>query len=241
MHVNTRTKLIQYIRMQLGEPYIQVNVHDEHINQIIDDVVQMFTEIAYGTLEGTVMIEFKGKGDYQMPSAITNIIKVARSSSSGALTNFGANFGANYVPDIWSEQFFSGTITSGIMPSIIMISNTQAILDKWFGDDLYYNFNPHKKVLQLFENYTGHALIHYYYEYPAEENDEIYNQMWIKRMCVAKTKFLWGTILSKYSGTLVGSAQVNASELKSDAQSEIEALQTELDERWQDPCPVLVG
>ena len=60
-------------------------------------------------------------------------------------------------------------------------------------------------------------------------------------MCVAKTKFLWGTILSKYSGTLVGSAQVNASELKSDAQSEIEALQTELDERWQDPCPVLVG
>jgi hypothetical protein len=122
-----------------------------------------------------------------------------------------------------------------------MISNTQAILDKWFGDDLYYNFNPHKKVLQLFENYTGHALIHYYYEYPAEENDEIYNQMWIKRMCVAKTKFLWGTILSKYSGTLVGSAQVNASELKSDAQSEIEALQTELDERWQDPCPVLVG
>lgn len=240
MIINTKPLLIDYIKRQLGYPLIEIEVTDEQMSQIIDDVVQIFTEIAYGTLESTLCVEINGKGIYQLPRNITNIIKLSRGSVSNVM-NFSANFGANYVPDLWSEQFFSCGLTSDIMPNVLSMSNTQSIFEKYFGDDIYFNFNPYKKVLQVFDQYKGKALLHFNYEYIADEVDEIYNQMWIKRMCVSKTKFLWGTVVGKYSASLVGGATINYNDMKSEAQSEIDALNEELKDRWEDPAPLLIG
>lgn len=239
-HIDTRMKLIAYIRKMLGAPQISIEVSDDQITQVISDTIQIFTEIAYGTLEATVVVELKGKGEYKMPPAITNILKVSKGNTSN-IANFSSNYGANYVPDLWSEQFFSSSFSGDILPNVIMLSNTEAMIEKFFGDNIYYNFNPHKKILQVFEPYKGVAVIHYQYEYEADEYDEIYNQMWVKKMCIAKTKLLWGSIVGKYSGTLVGGATINYSDIKSDAQAEIEKLEEELKERWEDPAPILVG
>ena len=35
-----------------------------------------FTEYAYGTLEGVVLCELKGMGEYDLPPRVTNIKKV---------------------------------------------------------------------------------------------------------------------------------------------------------------------
>ena len=233
-------KLIKYIRSQLGAPLIEIEVNDEQISEIIDNVIQEFTEIAYGTLEATIAVQLKGKGEYQMPPNITNILKVSRGNTSNIM-NFSANYGSNYVPDLWSQQFFTASLTGDILPNIIMISNTQAVLDQYFGDDIYYNFNTYKKVLQVFEPYKGAAIIHYQYEYYPDEVDQIYDQMWVKKMSLAKTKFLWGSVVGKFSASLVGGATINYSDIKSEAQSEIDALKEELKERWCDGCPCLVG
>ena len=69
----------------------------------------------------------------------------------------------------------------------------------------------------------------------------IYNQEWVKQYSIAQTKFLWGSVLGKYSQTLVGGAQVNYSDLKSEAQSDIEKLDEQLLTKWCDPAPVMVG
>lgn len=238
--IDTKEKLIKYIRSQLGAPIIEIEVTDEQISEIIDSTVQKYTELAYGTLEATIVVQFKGKGEYQLPPNITNIIRVARGNTSNIM-NFSANYGQGFVPDLWSQQFFSASLTGDILPNIIMLSNTQAQLDKYFGDDIYCNFNPYKKVLQIFEPYKGLGVIHYQYEYDADKVDMIYDQMWIKEYCIAKTKFLWGTIVGKYSQSLVGGATINYSDLKSEGQSDMERLMEELKERWIDPAPVLVG
>ena len=70
---------------------------------------------------------------------------------------------------------------------------------------------------------------------PNEENDLIYNHEWIKAYCIAKTKEIWGSILGKYSQSLVGGAQINYGDIKSEAQSEIEKLEQELLDKWSDP------
>lgn len=241
MNIDTRLKLITYVRKMLGAPQIEIEVSDDQISQIISDTIQLFTEIAYGTLEATAVVQFKGKGDYKMPPTITNIIKVSKGNfGSGGLSGFSNLYGSDLVPDMWSEQFFTSGLTGNILQNIIVVSNLQATMDKYFGDDIYYNFNPHKKVLQVFEPFNGIAMIHYNYEYIPDEVDEVYNQMWVKRMCVAKTKLLWGSIIGKYSGTLVGGATINYADIKSDAQSEIDKLEEELKERWEDPAPVMV-
>lgn len=243
MRIDTKDKLIQYIRESLGEPIIKVEVTEKQISNIIDSAVQKFTEYAYGDLEDTVILELKGKNEYELPDKITNILKVSKGGSSN-LTNFSANYGDGYVPNIWSEQFFSqgaGNFTGNIIENIISISSMKASLDKFFGDDLYCNFNPHRKILQVFEPYTGPVLVHYQYEYLANNVDLIYNHEWIKDYTVAKTQYQWGNNTGKYDQTLVGGARINYDAIKSEASTAIDKLNEDLLNKWSDTCPIMIG
>lgn len=239
--INTKAGLRDYVKTQLGAPLINIEVTDPQIDQIIDDTIQKFTEYAYGTLEGTVVIQFSGAKEYDMPDTMTNVIKLSKGSTSN-ITNFGANFGAGYVPNLWSEQFFSGSLTGDIIPGILAISTTKAMLDKYFADDIVFNFNPHRKILQVLENYNGPAVLHYQYEYLADPaGDLVYNHEWVKSYTKAKTKELWGGITGKFDQALVGGARINYGDLKSEAQSDIERLNEELLNKWSDPCPIDVA
>lgn len=235
--IDTKNKLIAYIRLMLGSPQINVEVSDLQMSQIIDDVIQTFTEYAYGELEGTLCVQINGKGEYKVPSNITNIKKLSRGNVAN-LANFSANYGTNYVPDLWSQQFFTSSNVGTIMGNLIQISNTRASIDKYFGDDIYYNWNPYKKVLQVFDTYKGVALLNFYYEYTPDETDMIYDHEWIKKACIAKTKILWGTITGKYSGSLVGGASINYADMKSEGNSEWDKCMEELRDKWCDPAPI---
>ena len=241
MRITSKSLLTKYIKSQLGAPLINIEVDDFQISQIIDDTVQKFTEYAYGTLEDVVMVELHGIKEYKLPDTITNIIKISKGRTNN-ITNFSANFGENFVPEVWSKQFFTDSFIGSIVPTIISISNMQSTLDKYFGDDMHFNFNPYKKTFKLFEDYHGAVALHYQYEYIAnEEHDFIYNQEWIKQYCIAKTKFLWGSVTGKFDQTLVGGARINYDAIKSEAQQEIDRLHEELLTKWSDPAPILVG
>lgn len=238
--LTTRQQLIDYTKSQLGAPTINIEVTEDQLSEIIDDTIQKFTEYAYGTLEGAVIIQFTGAGDYAMPSAMTNLIKLSKGSTSN-IANFSSNFGSGNVPDLWSEQFFSGSVT-GIIPSVIAISTTKAVLDKFFGDDMYFNFNYQKNVLQLLENYTGGAVLHYQYEYtPDEAGDGIFNHEWVKAYTKAKTKELWSMVTGKFDQALVGGARINYDKMASEAERDIDRLHEELLTKWSDPAPIDIG
>lgn len=238
--INTKAGLISYIKSQLGAPSITIEVTDAQIEEIIDDTVQKFTEYAYGTLEGTVIVQINGAGEYDMPDTMTNLIKLSKGSTSN-ITNFSANYGSGYVPNLWSEQFFSGSLTGDIIPGILAISTTKALLDKFFGDDIVFNFNHLNKKLQVLENYTGPAVLHYQYEYLAEETDLVYNHEWIKNYSKAKTKELWSGVTGKYDQALVGGARINYDKLAGEAQQDIERLNEELLNKWSDPAPISIA
>lgn len=74
-----------------------------------------------------------------------------------------------------------------------------------------------------------------------EEFDLIFNESWVKDFAKAKSQLLWGQIVGKYSQSLVGGATINYDRLISEAQADIERLMEELQEKWVDPAPVLVG
>jgi len=233
--LNTKTALTKYIKSQLGSPQINIEVSSTQISEIIDNTVQLFTEYSYGTLEGTVVIQLNGIGDYPMPNTMTNMVKLSKGSN---LTNFASNFGAGYVPNIWTESV-TGSLTGNIIPSIIAISSTSALLEKYFGDDIVYNFNHLSKNLQVLEAFSGPAVLHYQYEYLAnEQNDYVYDHPWIKAYCISKTKFLWGTITGKYSQNLIGGSTINYDAMKNEAQSEIDILDEQLINKYSDPCPI---
>lgn len=240
MKINTKLLLIAYVREMLGSPQIECEVSDVQISHIIDDGIQLFTEYAYGTLEDSIVVKFDGKAEYKMPDNITNIFKISI-ASPGNIANFSSNYGANYVPDLWSQQYFNGSVTGEISANLICISNTRATLEKYFSQGINYNFNPYKKVLQVFDQYKGPALIHFAYEYAPDEVDYIYDHEWIKRYAIAKTKILWGTITGKYSASLVGGATINYGDMKSEGNSELETLKEELKNKYGEQVLPIIG
>ena len=240
--INTKKKLIEYVRTMLGEPSIQVEVTDAQIEYIISDTIQKFTEYSYGHLEGAVIIPLQGIGEYPLPYLITNILKLSKGTSNNS---FSGNYGGDLVPDMWSEQYFSVSFGSSgignIMENIIPVQNTQAIYSKYFGDDVNCNFNPHRKVLQVLENYHGKALLHYQYEYEPEDVDSIFGHEWVKEYVKAKTKQMWGTVVGKYDQSLVGGARIKYDRLLSEANDEIRTLDEQLLTKWVDVAPILIG
>lgn len=239
--IRSKMELKEYILNQLGAPLVQVELTDTQISQIIDDTVQKFTEYAYGELEGTVIIEINGAGEYVVPDTMTNIIKLSKGSTSN-LTNFSANFGAGYVPNLWSEQFFTGSLTGDIIPGIVAISTTKATLDKFFADDIVYNFNAHGKKFQVLEGYYGGAVLHYLYEYLANEDDDlIYNHEWVKKYSIANCKLLQSDTTGKFDQALVGGARINHEKMQQRAEMMIEKLDEELLNKWSDPAPIDVA
>lgn len=73
-----------------------------------------------------------------------------------------------------------------------------------------------------------------------EDFDLIFNESWIKDFAKAKTQLLWGQVLGKYSQSLVGGSTINYDRMISEAQTDIDRLMEELNEKWVDPAPVLV-
>lgn len=54
--------LVKYIRLMLGEPLIQVELTDDHILQVIQDTVKIYTDVAYGFMETAELAIAKGVG-----------------------------------------------------------------------------------------------------------------------------------------------------------------------------------
>ena len=252
--IKSKSDLVNFIKMKLGYPQINIEVTDEQMRICIDQAVQKFCDYAYdGILEEAVILQINGKGDYPLPENITHILKVSKGSSASNITSFGTNFGQGYVPDVWSSLYFSSataingssygtSITGSILPAILMVSNISAITTKYFEDILAYHFNPAKHVLQVTENYSGAVLIHYNYEYdPDEEHDKIFNHQWVKEYATALVKEIWGSVTGKYSQALVGGAQINYADMKSEAQQEKDRLDEQLMSRWTDPVPIEIG
>lgn len=241
----SKSALIKWTKSQLGAPTINIEVTTTQMSEIIDDAVQKFSEYAYGTLEDTVLVQLNGANEYALPDTITNIIKVSKGGGSGSdVLNFGANFGGGFVPNVWSDQFFSGSgsFLGDLIPTIISISNMKSQLEKYLSDDVYYNFNHLSKKLQVLEAYSGVVAIHYQYEYIADENNDfIYNHEWIKLYTKAKVKELWGTVTGKFDQALVGGARINYDRMLTEAQEEIRTLDEQLLTKWSDPAPIDVA
>ena len=243
MAIITKDTLKEYILRQLGAPLINVELIEDHLDDVIDNTITEFSSFAYdGELDETVILDVNGAGTYQLPSTIQSVQKVSQGVSAGGLTNFGGNFGSGYVPDIWSEQYFTASDgITGIINSIIGVSTTQSMLDAYMGDDIAYDFNAHRKILRVFEPYSGPLLVYYTGEYIPQSTDYIYDNTWVKKMSVAQARLLQSTITGKFDQALIGGGRINYADMRALAQEEIAQLKEDLQLQYAGPAPILIG
>lgn len=237
--IDTRQKLIQYIRERCGEPLIKVEITDSQINYIINDTILKYSEFAYDGQDVKSMLIpiFDGVKEYKLDNRISSILdlRVSRRTTSVAMA------GLYTVPPGYTPTLNSTAIMklADFETTLVNISR----FDNMFDIRPNYYFNSNNKIITFLEDMQGYpnALIQVALEYEPAEIDLIYNHPWIKDMATAQSKLQWGNNIGKYSGTLINGNTINFADIKSEAQTDIDRLNEELLTRWSPPLGITVG
>ena len=230
--ITTIPALTKYIKEELGWPQLQVELTDEQILHCIEKSVQMFSNVAYdGELTRYIKFDCQGQGNYFVDPEIEEITQICQ---SGIFVGSDLN---GLVDQNLSNYILS---TSGVALSyLVTLSSTRSLVDKYFGNKVNFEFNSHKGLLTIFQNYFGPLLIEVKCKYVPDEYDKIYDQEWVKAMSVAQARLMQSVVLGKYSAPLINGSQVNYSDIRQLAQDEIQKLTEELSMKWTEPAVFL--
>lgn len=113
--VDSEDKLVNYIRMMLGAPMIEVEVSDDQILLVIDDTIRKFSDFAYGG-EQSIAFVIEGRTDiqdYRLDTRIQSIKSVSFGNNLGATATGNGGAGINLGPG-W------GSVGIGYVPHVTM-------------------------------------------------------------------------------------------------------------------------
>lgn len=223
-----------YIKEELGYPQLNVELTDTQLDHCIEKAVQMFSNVAYdGEILKYIKFDCQGQGNYFVDPQIEEIIQICQ---SGIFVGSDLN---GLIDQNLSNYILS---TNGVALSyLVTLSSTRSLVDRYFGMSVNFEFNSHKGVLSILQNFKGPLLIEARCKYIPDEYDKIYDQEWVKAMSVAQARLMQSVVTGKYNGSLINGAQINYSDIRSLAESEIERLKEELMMKWSEPSVVIVG
>ena len=238
--INTVDALKDYIRRQLGEPIIRVEVTDEQIEDCIFLSIDEFSEYGFQGLEDTAVLvdvvdDQKTFILDDRVRAITNIRALSNISNllqlPGGLTLANSNFALSFLTNL------SDVDITGVSVQLSRLSMIQSIFDV----PVNYRWNEHTKELTILENHKGkQLLLEMSLQYEPKEEDAIYNQTWVKKNSVSRVKWIWSGNVGKYSTQLVNGSTINYDKLASEAQQELQEQREELLETYREPLGIYV-
>ena len=240
--VDTKIQLQDYIKRALGYPVVNVELDNTQIDDIIDSVIQKYSDFAMGGSEAQVyqVTTIPGVLQYTLDARVQSVFEVRFRSN-----NFSYQIPGGLI--ITPSDFFAGALLptgDSDITSVVSVLSKISMLEKYFDVAPDWDYNDNTKILTFFQDpsqYGSHILLELSMAYSPKATDMIYDHQWIKDMSIAKCKYQLGVNVGKYNGTLVGGASINYGDMKTEALADIERLNQELITRWSRPLGIYRG
>lgn len=241
--IQSRQELAEYCLRQLGHPVIQINVSEEQVSDRIDDALQKYYEF-HGDGSQRAYLKHQltdvdvANGYIPLPDNIMSVVEVLNLGFYGAMNMNNLSHVA-YITDI-----VSGLSKDGLSNYVQSLSYMKTI-ENILSPDKSIRFIKHGDRLR-FDGNTGKAgdaiVIKCYLANTVEELPDTFNDYWLKRYATALVKKQWANNLIKYNGfQLPSGITIDGSTILSEANSDIESLETELRDVWEDPIMPMIG
>lgn len=241
--IKTLASMRSYIKMQLGAPVIKVEMADTQIDQIIEDCIQTFQD--YHTGEGNYLDYLPFTVSAGVPTYNVSASNIA-STIDFELSNSPDGINVLFSPThnlLYQDWVIHGNYPggSGAGQGNVLTNfeiQTQYIEDirDSFGAYYYAQYSDSRQEVTLTPtpelDGTGLMVI-----YRKESAENLYNNHLVKRLCVAKSKMLWGEMLSKYSSTIPGGATINGESIFSRGQAEYDRVLDDMIKESEPPYP----
>jgi hypothetical protein len=210
----------------------------------LDERVQAIKSVSFGSSLGSIATS--SSGGYVYPFGTLGVNYIPHITLQGEVSSLGAG-GAMSSTSGGTAGGVAGGPNSGNsgLGSMVDAYVTRSQVDTMNALNargVNFEFNSNTKILRIFENFNGSFLVEGAVEYvPNPEYDEIYAHPWVKEYALEKTRYLWGSITGKYDRALVGGAQINYADMKSEAQEKIQQLDEDLLDKYSEALGIFAG
>lgn len=233
----TRAQMRHDILVNLGHPYITVNLSDEQLDKAINNALKIFFRNNYhGTFESCYVVQLTDQdcinGYVTVPEWIDSVVEVLPHGFALDDLNF-MTVEYQMTRDIMmGYNNFSNINLVDFVTMKERLYNTAMIIEQPRGF-VYVKYQ--RRMIPKFRMTTGHHIVMRCYENVDPENDqnnpdhveagEVFNDEYLKELATAFAQQIWGNILKKFGGVVLpGGVTLNGEKLYDDATAEIEKL-----------------
>ena len=247
--VNDRTSFKDYCLRRLGFPVIEINVDGEQIEDRIDDAIQYWTDYHYDSLQKFYYIHRLTAEDTtnrylkMSPSdvvdssnnqiqvvGVTKVFPIQDSQATINMFDLRYQLRLNELYDFTSASYINYTMTQQHLRSLELL----------FTGEIPIRFQRHMNRLYIDWNWGTSAapegsvvVVECYAALNPDTYPDVWNDRWLKEYATALIKRTWGNNLKKFTGMqLPGGVQLNGDKIYEEAETEIKALEAEMETKY---------
>jgi hypothetical protein len=245
---NNREELIRETQLRLADGIVDVELDREHYDVAIKKALSKYRQLSSGAVEESMIFitTQEGQTEYTLPDEVMEVRRLYR---RGVGTNSGG--GTNFDPfDVaFNNMYMLQAGQIGGLAVFDAFAQYKETIGRVFGSEYNFLWNRNTKVLKILRNVRHEEDVAVgVYNYIPESIlfKDVYASDWLAAYTLSQSKYMLGEARSKYTSGLPGAGgaiQLNGTELKAEAQSELEKLneQIHLMEEGNDPLGFVIG
>jgi len=229
-----KQNLIEYARLTLGDGMIDVELDPAHYEAAYQRTIGTYRQRAQAAYEEsyTFMELVKDVNIYTLPQEVIQVRQIFRRTFGDSQGPFASNF------DPFSQAslnvYLMNFNVAGGLATYDFYSQYVELAGRMFGAYINYTWNPVTKKLQIVRDPkgTGENVLLWTYNLKPEFNllQDFQISQWIRDYMVASCKMMIGEAREKYQQIAgpQGGSSLNGTAMKSEAQTQIDALLLQL-------------
>lgn len=238
----SRQKHIDYCLRKLGQPVINVNVAQEQCDDRVDQALETYYERHYDATEEQWIYyplaqEDIDNGYFELPDDILNVIEIVYPGGS-SLSYSGGMFSYQY--QYMADQLSPWKPFDSIdyfmkLTNIQMVSN---MLDP----ERRFEYTRHKNKVKIYDHQAVVGTPIAMRIYRMIDAQFVWDDKWLKSYTTALIKKQWAENTSKFQNIqLLGGVTIDGERLMQQALEEIEKLELQLKEEYEEPPMFIFG
>ena len=230
-----KQEVFDYVYAMLGGGMVDVELDPVHYETALTKALTRFRQRSDNSIEESyIFLEtVEDKNDYILPNEVVEVRQIFRrtiGSRSG-----GGDGGTTFEPFnlAYTNTYLLSSSNMGGLATYDFFSQYQELVGRMFGSFIEFKWNTTTKRLVILQRpRTEETLMLYVYNHRPDSQllEDYLAKQWLKDYTLAACKYMLGEARSKFatiSGPQGGS-QLNGDTLKSEAQAEMEKLETEV-------------
>ena len=229
-----KQNLIEYVQLQLGGEIIDLELDPAHYEAAYQKTIGTYRQRAQAAYEESYSFFtlVKDQSIYTLPQEVISVRQCFRRTFGDATGPFASNYDPFAQASL--QVYLMNFNVAGGLATYDFYSQYTELAARMFGGYFNYTFNPVTKKLQLIRDpkNTGEAVLIWTYNLKPEINllSDFQISQWIRDYMVANCKMIIGEAREKFTQIAgpQGGGGLNGSQMKSEAQAQMDALIVQL-------------